>query len=309
MSGSNPFFILAPLQGLTGRVFRDAFFGSFSGVSAALTPFISTPPKFSLNKFDKRELGTPEVYSVVPQVLSNSAADILKCAEILSSYGFSEVNLNLGCPVAQIVSKRRGSALLAFPDELDRLFDSVFSDIKINFSIKMRVGFESYDDFDALLPVVARYPFASVTIHPRLRSQFYAGDISFDLFNAAADVLKCPVIYNGSIDSLNSFNEISAKVNTNIFMVGRGVLQNPLLCEEIFSGKAFDEAVRFERIKEFLSKFFDAASLFADAPFYSVGLFKELFSYIKESFPDGDETYRKILPLRSIDEIRKIILL
>lgn len=303
----SPYFIIAPLQGLTGRVFRNAFFGSFGGVSAAVTPFISTPPKFSLSKTDKKELAVLEDCHIVPQVLSNSSDDILKCAEILAAYGYSEVNLNLGCPVNKIVSKRRGSALLVFPDELDRLFDKVFSSIKIGFSIKMRVGFDSDDEFLKLLPIISKYPFSSVAIHPRLRSQLYEGDVRFDLFNVAADVLSCPVIYNGSIDSFKSFNDISNKVSTDYFMLGRGLLKNPMLCEELLNGKLSDRDVKFERIMVFLSDFCALAQDFAEVPRYSPGLFKDLFYYLKDSLENGDELYRKILPLQNIDDIKRVI--
>lgn len=119
-------FYMAPMEGLTGYIFRNAYQKHYGGIDRYFTPFITN------RKLNHRELQdvVPEHNAgmdVVPQILTNRAKDFLCIAEELEKLGYRTVNLNLGCPSGTVVAKNRGAGFLALPDELDAFFGGDFS--------------------------------------------------------------------------------------------------------------------------------------------------------------------------------------
>ena len=80
--------------------------------------------------------------------------------------GYTEVNLNLGCPSGTVTAKGKGSGFLAHPNELAAFFDEVFSKNPLPVSVKTRLGYEMPEEFAALLDLYNRYPIACLTVHP-----------------------------------------------------------------------------------------------------------------------------------------------
>ena len=116
-------FYLAPLEGITGHIYRNALEKYFPGTDRYFTPFIAPDQNRILRTKERRDV-LPEhnhVPDLVPQILTNDAREFQRTALVLQEMGYQEVNLNLGCPSGTVVSKKRGSGLLAYPDEVDRL--------------------------------------------------------------------------------------------------------------------------------------------------------------------------------------------
>ena len=115
----------APLDGITKVVFRQVYHRMFGGADRYFIPFFSPTDQHILTKRDQRELdpaanaGLP----VVPQVMTCRAPDFLWAAEIVADMGYTEVNLNLGCPSGTVTAKGKGAGFLAKPEELERFFD------------------------------------------------------------------------------------------------------------------------------------------------------------------------------------------
>ena len=118
----------APLDGITKVVFRQVYHRMFGGADRYFIPFFSPTDQHILTKRDQRELdpaanaGLP----VVPQVMTRRAPDFLWAAEIVADMGYTEVNLNLGCPSGTVTAKGKGAGFLAKPEELERFLDTVF---------------------------------------------------------------------------------------------------------------------------------------------------------------------------------------
>ena len=121
-------FYLAPMESVTGYVYRNAYHAMFGDMNKYVMPFIA-PSKKKILKTRERKDVAPEhnqgMY-VVPQILTNDAEQFLTTCNMLAELGYQEVNLNLGCPMATVVSKKKGSGFLEEPDRLDRFFDAVF---------------------------------------------------------------------------------------------------------------------------------------------------------------------------------------
>ena len=104
-------FYFAPLEGISGYVYRKAYEHYFGGIDKYFIPFIKPNQKGKLSSREKNDILPMHNQGMcaVPQILTNSAEDFIKTVERLQEYGYEEVNLNLGCPSKTVVSKGRGA--------------------------------------------------------------------------------------------------------------------------------------------------------------------------------------------------------
>ena len=246
-------YYFAPMEGLTDSIFRRLHHKYFPGADRYYTPFFSPTVHRALTPKEARELppANSVAFSAVPQLLTKVPGDFLWMAEQCRQLGYEEVNLNLGCPSGTVTAKGKGSGMLKDPDALDRFLEDIFSKRTIDISIKTRIGFTSGEEFSALLDIFNRYPVKELTIHPRVRSQFYGGEPDMDAFTYAAENSKNPLCYNGDLHSLAEAAELSKKYpRLDAVMIGRGFLADPgMMTEggttvqalEAFFGELFEE--------------------------------------------------------------------
>ena len=177
-------YYLAPMEGITNWVFRSAYHSCFRQMDKYFTPFLVPHVNKDFNTKEKNEI-VPEHnqgQKLVPQILTKNAEDFVRTANILKEYGYQEVNLNLGCPSGTVVSKGRGAGFLEDPEELDRFFDAVFSELGMKISVKTRIGLHKPEEFEDLLEVYNRYPLEELIIHPRVRHDFYNNHPNMEVF-------------------------------------------------------------------------------------------------------------------------------
>jgi len=224
--------ILAPLHGVTGKAFRAAYFARFRGIDSCVAPFILAAgvkgPKPT--HFRELEPGGQADIPLVPQLLADDAEAFLATAAVLQSYGYRELDWNLGCPYPMVANKGRGSGLLPHPDRVERFLERVSPRLGPALSVKVRLGRESPDELVALMPVLARFPLASVTIHARLGIQMYSGEVDLEGFARAAELCPHPVVYNGDLRDEATLARLRARFPAvNGWMVGRWALYDPFL--------------------------------------------------------------------------------
>lgn len=227
----------APLEGITGYIYRNAHHSFYGGIDKYFIPFISPNQNRPLAPKEIRDV-LPEhnrgMYAV-PQILTNHAEYFLRAAEMLEKeYGYGEVNLNLGCPSRTVVSKGKGAGFLAKPAELDAFLREIFENVKIKVSVKTRTGMESQEEFGLLMEIFNRYPLHELIVHPRVQKDYYNNTPDWQTFAEALRESKNPVCYNGDIFSLEDYRRLKAEFQTvDRIMLGRGMLKNPALAEEI----------------------------------------------------------------------------
>ena len=227
-------YYFAPMEGLTDSIYRRAHHKYFSGVDRYYMPFLSPTIHRSLTHREDRELpmADSEAFAAVPQVLTKVADDFLWAAKVCRDRGYDEVNLNVGCPSGTVVSKGKGSGMLRDTDALNRFLDEIFHGSVLPISVKTRLGLESPEEFPAILDIYNQYPIKELTIHPRVRKQFYNGSVDMDMFRYAAENSKNPLCYNGDLTSAEQINAVSLEFPmVESVMIGRGLVADPgLLC-------------------------------------------------------------------------------
>ena len=311
---------LAPMEGLTGYIVRNAFFHHFNGIDKYFTPFISYSEK--MNKKTIRDLlpSNNEGLTLIPQLMSNKAEEVLYMADKLFDYGYSEVNINLGCPSGTVSSKKRGSGLLAYPDELDRFLYEVYEKADFPISIKTRIGYDTETAWPKILSIYKKYPINELIIHPRIRSDFYKGIPRMEAFDLAAGEFasKSNVLcYNGDIWSLSDYQTlISRYPGLTKIMIGRGLLANPLLSKQIksfptnegvdSSGNLFEfcpSSIK-ERLLSFHNEIFDGyMSIFCGEKDVVMHM-KEIWFYLGRSFADSQKHIKKIQKAQNSTEYK-----
>ena len=235
--GVNMKFYFAPLEGVTGYIYRNAHHTFFpETVDKYFAPFIVANQKGTWKTREISDL-IPENnkgVKLIPQILTNKAEDFIETAKKIEQLGYSEINLNLGCPSGTVVSKNRGAGFLSQTDELNRFLDNITQYAVTKISVKTRIGKYDPDEFFDLLEIFNRYPLEELIVHPRIQTDFYKNKPNLLMFEEAVKTSKNPLCYNGDIVTVSDYLEIKAKFpSVESMMIGRGLLYNPALIREI----------------------------------------------------------------------------
>jgi len=171
----------APLQGYTDSVYREAHARVFGGVETYYTPFVRLEKGGFRNK-ELRDLA-PEANtsaSLVPQMIAASPEEFRRIAGLFRESGYRRADINLGCPFPMQARQHRGAGILPYPDEVRALLETIFEYPEIRFSVKLRLGWDSPDEAQALLPFLNGLPLTHLTLHPRIGTQQYKGETDLD---------------------------------------------------------------------------------------------------------------------------------
>ena len=247
------------MQGLTELMFRKVYHRCFPGaLDYAISPFLSLTHGNLTEAWEKIDDVLPEPnrdsIPVIPQILGKEPVEFIDLANRLFDIGYTEINWNIGCPMRRVTAKHRGSGILPYPDEVDRILGQVIPHLKPRLSVKMRLGLKSPDEIFNLIPVLNNYPLLNVTIHPRTGRQQYTGQVDLDTFSRALPLLHHKVIYNGDICSPADYRRISQRFpSIQEFMIGRGILYDPLLPLKIKKGQPDNPAATLHFVQELLN--------------------------------------------------------
>ena len=299
-------YYLAPMEGITGHIYRNVYEKYFHNIDKYFTPFIVPNQSLSLKTKELRDLlpENNEGLNVVPQILTNDAEGFILTANKLKQLGYDEINLNLGCPAGTVVSKKRGSGFLAYPDELERFLDEIYkiSDMKI--SIKTRLGKERPEEFYNLIEIYNKYPLEELIIHPRTREDFYGNIPNLKMFKEALSLSKHSICYNGDIFTTENYNEIVKEFpEIDKVMLGRGVLANPGLIGEIRENNFISKEI----LKEFHDEIFENYTILLNEDKNAMYRMKELWGYMSHIFTDNKKYYKKIKKAQKAKDYREAV--
>lgn len=224
----------APLQGYTEVFYRNAHAACFGGADVYYTPFVRLE-KEGFRRKDIRGLEPAEnrVPRLIPQLIAPTPEKAEAVLSLFIEKGYTEADINLGCPFPMLAKRHNGSGLLPYPEEVKALLELTLKYPRISFSVKMRLGWERPDECLALAPVINDFPLRHVTMHPRLGKQQYKGKADLEGFAAFLHLCRHPLIYNGDIDSPEDIRRIQKQFPAVAgVMIGRGLLANPALATE-----------------------------------------------------------------------------
>lgn len=223
-------YYFAPMEGLTDSTYRAVHHTYFPGLSAYYMPFLSPTMHRALTPREKREFPPADSvpFRAIPQILTKVSDDFIWATEQCANQGYDEVNLNLGCPSGTVTAKGKGAGMLLNPDALDRFLDEIFHSSALPISVKTRLGFSSAEEFPRLLEIFNQYPIKELTLHPRVRKDFYSSPVNMECFDYLLANSKIPVCYNGNLTNSAQINRLQeAYPQIDAVMIGRGLIGDP----------------------------------------------------------------------------------
>lgn len=291
----------APMEGLTTMMYRRLHHKYFTGVDRYYTPFLSPSREHMFTARELREI-LPENnrdMNVIPQVLTKVPADFLWAAGELHAMGYKEINLNLGCPSGTVTAKGKGAGMLKDPKILDAFLDEIFEKSPCAISIKTRLGLEDPEEFGPILEIYNKYPIRELTIHPRIRRDFYKHPVRPKEFEKALAASVHPTGYNGDIlrpadyeACVQRFPQISA------VMIGRAMISDPFLAEKIKYGKKGNKEV----FRAFHDELFHLHAEQFSSKNNALKRMKEYWFYMIASFGDHERHKKKLLKSKTVEE-------
>ncbi len=232
---------LAPMEGVGDFAFRQ-WLAAIHVPDFFVTPFLRVTPGFEFRSVSP--LFCPEIFEmkgcvsvpVIPQFMGSDASEVCRLAESFLA-ATSVVDINCGCPSSTVFRHGAGSALLRRPDSFRAFLqrcDEILGPRK--YSVKMRVGVSSSDEFDALVAAFEGLQPALITVHGRTQKEGYTGKSRWDLVERCARrVAPIPVCLSGDVTGPASLDAARTSApSVKQVMIGRGVLSDPW----VFAGLA-----------------------------------------------------------------------
>lgn len=294
-------YYFAPMEGLTDSVYRRLHHKYFPGVDRYYMPFLSPTIHRTLTHKEDRELppADSEAFFAVPQILTKIPEDFLWAAQQCADRGYEEVNLNLGCPSGTVVSKGKGAGMLADPENLNRFFDSIFKACPLPVSVKTRLGMTDPQEFPRLVDIFNQYPIRELIIHPRVRKQFYDGNVDLEMFRYAVDHSRAPLCYNGDLAKPTDISHLQNQFpSVKTVMLGRGLLSDPGMLSPGGTTVPALEAFTGELLETYLSLFGGSRN--------AMFRMKEQWSFLRARFEDSDGLWKRLRKTTDLGEYRSI---
>ncbi len=233
LDAPQPILALAPMQDVTDLPFwrlmtqyggADVYYTEYFRVHA-----VSHLEKWIVESITQNPTGRP----VIAQMIGNDIPSLVRVAKELQQLPVVAIDLNLGCPAPIVYRKCAGGGLLREPKRIDAILGALRDAISIKFTVKTRLGFDSPDVFDELLPIFAKHSPDLLTVHGRTVREMYRTEVHYDFIARAVAAMPCPVLANGNVYSARKAREVLALTGARGLMIGRGVIRNPWLFHQI----------------------------------------------------------------------------
>src|SRR5262245_1517196 len=228
-----PILALAPMQDVTDLPFLRLM-TAYGGADVYFTEYFRVHATSNLEKYILKSITeNPTGRPVIAQMIGNDVPSLVRTARELQQYPIAAVDLNLGCPAPVVYRKCAGGGLLREPQRVDAILGALRDAVKIKFTVKTRIGFDSPAVFDEMLPIFSRHSLDLLTVHGRTVQEMYRAQVHYDYIARAVAEMNCPVLANGNVWASRKANEVLQLTGARGLMIGRGAIRNPWLFHQI----------------------------------------------------------------------------
>lgn len=301
----------APLQGHTDDVYRRIHHQLIGGIERYYTPFVRVEAGDIRSK-DRRDIDPKnnEGVPVVPQIIFKNLKEFLYLVDEMETLGYHAIDLNMGCPFPLQAKHGRGSGILVHMDIIEEVSQAIKERSQIDFSVKMRLGWEDNEEWKPVLEILNSTPLTHITLHPRTGVQQYKGNIDVEDFNLFYEECLHPIIYNGDLTTMEQLHEMEGRYPRLAgLMIGRGLLARPTLGKEYAEGKEWSHE---EHIRSLRSLHAELAEQYSHIVKGDAQLHSKLRTFWEYTEPlIGRKPYKKIMKsgnlrnyMNAIEELR-----
>lgn len=289
--------VVAPMQGVTDYPYRKTL-EKIGGMDAFLSEYIVVSND---NCYARREVkdvlkswnDEHSKIPVIPQIISGVIPGALKAIEELKDNGILSVDVNMGCPTKAAIGRKCGSYQSENPDETRPFIDKIRQAVPCGLSIKARIGQTSTRNYSSLLEMINDSGCDFVTMHCRLATNGYRGEVAPELACEATRRLTTPLIYNGGLTDPKFIDKIANKIGAKGVMIGRGIMQNPWLFKQVKEFRETKKVTPPDRIS-FLSFFQDLYENYASYDLQPIGCLSKL-KQLLSAFKYPSDAWSKFL--------------
>lgn len=299
--------IFGPLEGYTDAPYRKCIEELYPEYDFLFTDFLRASSSGSYPKrVIEEHIGAVTPKTVV-QILSSEKGDIETLVKMIEDHGAFWLDLNLGCPSKSVIAHGGGAYLLDHHEKLIPLIRRIRKTFTGFFSCKMRVGMNDDKQFLKTIKLFESEGVNALTIHSRLRTEFYKGSANWDYVAQAVKEVKIPIIGSGDIWSYANAKEKIDKTSCHTVMCARGALKTPWLGrlikekrEETLTERKI-EILRYVLMmeKEFIHKIKKEEHL--------LKRMKSLCYFLFDPLPNGKEIKTLALRSENVDQFLKIV--
>ncbi|HEE8654472.1 TPA: tRNA-dihydrouridine synthase [Staphylococcus aureus] len=302
-----PFFILAPMEDVTDIVFRhvvseaarpDVFFTEFTNTESFCHPE-------GIHSVRGRLTFSEDEHPMVAHIWGDKPEQFRETSIQLAKMGFKGIDLNMGCPVANVAKKGKGSGLILRPDVADEIIQATKAG-GLPVSVKTRLGYYEIDEWKDWLKHVFEQDIANLSIHLRTRKEMSKVDAHWELIEAIKNLRdeiapNTLLTINGDIPDRKTGLELAEKYGIDGVMIGRGIFHNPF---------AFEKEPREHTSKELLDLLRLHLSLFNKYEKDEIRQFKSLRRFFKiyvRGIRGASELRHQLMNTQSIAEARALL--
>ena len=285
----------APLQGYTDDTYRRIHHRLAGGITAYYTPFVRMEGG-SVRSKDMRDIRPEfnEGVPVVPQIIAKSMKEFDYLVGVVEEKGYTRIDLNMGCPFPMQAKHGRGSGLLAHTDIVADMAQAIASKKHLQFSVKMRLGWEDADEWRPVVDILNDIPLQHIALHPRIGTQQYKGSTDKEAFREFYTRCKHPVIYNGDVRTPDDIRQLEKDFpNLGGIMIGRGLLARPSLAKEYTAGREWSEDERRRLALEMHAQLMEHYQPVLNSDVQLHARMRLFWEYMEEEL--GRKTYKKIM--------------
>lgn len=302
-----PFFILAPMEDVTDIVFRhvvseaarpDVFFTEFTNTESFFHPE-------GIHSVRGRLTFSEDEQPMVAHIWGDKPEQFRETSIQLAKMGFKGIDLNMGCPVANVAKKGKGSGLILRPDVAAEIIQATKAG-GLPVSVKTRLGYYEIDEWKDWLKHVFEQDIANLSIHLRTRKEMSKVDAHWELIEAIKNLRdeiapNTLLTINGDIPDRKTGLELAEKYGIDGVMIGRGIFHNPF---------AFEKEPREHTSKELLDLLRLHLSLFNKYEKDEIRQFKSLRRFFKiyvRGIRGASELRHQLMNTQSIAEARALL--
>ncbi|HCZ5571604.1 TPA: tRNA-dihydrouridine synthase [Staphylococcus aureus] len=302
-----PFFILAPMEDVTDIVFRhvvseaarpDVFFTEFTNTESFCHPE-------GIHSVRGRLTFSEDEHPMVAHIWGDKPEQFRETSIQLAKMGFKGIDLNMGCPVANVAKKGKGSGLILRPDVAAEIIQATKAG-GLPVSVKTRLGYYEIDEWKVWLKHVFEQDIANLSIHLRTRKEMSKVDAHWELIEAIKNLRdeiapNTLLTINGDIPDRKTGLELAEKYGIDGVMIGRGIFHNPF---------AFEKEPREHTSKELLDLLRLHLSLFNKYEKDEIRQFKSLRRFFKiyvRGIRGASELRHQLMNTQSIAEARALL--
>ena len=301
----DPPLALAPMAEVTDTYYRSLI-KELGGAGLVVSEFVSSEGLTRKNERSHQMLAFHESERPVAiQIYGGDPDRMDDAAAIVEAEGVDIVDINMGCPVKNIVNNGAGSALLKDFDRAARIVEKIKRRVRIPVTVKVRKGWES----DDVLPLLQRFEeigVAAIAVHGRTRNEAYTGASDWDYIAYVKANLSIPVWGNGDVKTAADARRMFERTGVDGVMIGRAALHNPFIFRDIVHGAESGGAEinrRIDAMQRYLAKI-DAAP---QVDKWKLHKARTVIGWFSKGIPHGKDIRLGLADITAVADVQRLL--